>query len=229
MAENVVEDRKQDTSGATSGTEKWTEGGDSQAAPEPKTITLTEDELRSRIDQAVTRALKTRTANLEKALREKEAQLAEALKKLEEVDPTASSKLGARELELAETQASLRAVREQLEAVLGEIDGLVAAEMEALGEADRKLVETMFPADTPALLKLKILRTLRNAGKFGTHEEKSGESTFGKVGTPLRPGQQGGEAGKGSREFAKLLELGKRLAAKRQIEEGIIPEAWQGR
>ena len=86
------EDQPQASEEPKTAGENSTEGQAASEAEDQK-IVLTEKELRSRIDREVTKALKTRTANLQAELRRKQEELEELQRKLEESDLTTQAKL----------------------------------------------------------------------------------------------------------------------------------------
>lgn len=226
MADDL-EGRGQDQETVEPGTEERnSEAQETGQVQGEEVLTLTAKDLQKRIDRAVTKALKTRTANLQRELEEARAQLEEYRRKAEEEDLSVIAKLEVRERELNAAKEQVKKAQKSYEGLVAEIGALVDAELEVLSEEDRKVVEQAFPEDAPPLLKLKVIRALKNAGKLASATDKPKPEN---VGTRTRFAGGGGEAGATS-PMQKLMALGREIAKLGQgQEESYVPPAWEGR
>ena len=151
---NQGQPEAEEQAGIVAGTERGN-SGEAKKEEQERVVQLTEKKLQSLIDKEVTKALKTRTQNLQRELEEARAQAEEYRRKLEEEDLSTVAKLELREREAKELQAQLKVTKKQREALEAEITALVEAELESLSEEDRKVAEAAFPGDAPPLLKLR--------------------------------------------------------------------------
>lgn len=233
MAEEMVKAQAAEAAGGLPKTQET--GAQTQAEvaekPEERVITLTERELRSRLDREVQKALQTRTANLEKEKQELLAEIERLRKQLEETGLSVEEKVKLREKEVSELRSQAKSLRAAYESVMRELESLVEARVGALSEDDRMLVDAMFTEDMGPLAKLRILDALERAGKisFGGRKPERGVG----FGTVMRPsGAAGGEAQGGEKSrLQRLVELGRSFARGRghAQEEGYVPPEWQGR
>ena len=193
-------------------------------------LQLTRTELRSMLDREISKALRTRTTNLE---REK-AQLLEEIEQLRartnEAGLDVEGKLRAREKELQQITGELKNLRRAQDDLMREIADLVEAELESLTPEDRMLVDGMFSDDTMSpVVRLRILRALRNAGKLKDGRDEESQRTVrtvGNIGGPMRPTGAGEKpAPANDNVWRRLMETGKKLAQKR-TEPAYVPPQW---
>lgn len=214
--------------GAEPGEAGAVEATDERTAQETadEVVTLTKKELQSRIDREVQKALRTRTANLEKEKTALLEQLESLKRQLEEAGMTVEEKVKTREKELEQARNAVKAAEKQMQAMHKELEELVQAEIAVLSEEDKMLVDSILTDEMSPLMKLRIIRALRNTGKISAGP--SPERTVGNVGTVVRPATGvGGRAATPEGRLTRLVELGRQLSGRRKKEAGYVPPQWQ--
>jgi len=209
--------------GNQEGTPEGSEGGGDA------TITLTEKELRSQIDQAVTKALGTRDKklqDLQTQIQQKNTQIEELNRMKEEEGTDVEQRLQKREQELSQLKTAMQSEQTRAQELETRIQEIVDQELDALTTEDRRIVEAALPEDLPAVSKLQVLRGLKNAGRIG---QAHAPDRPGGIGRPTNIGRGGDGAGEGQPSAAdRDFEEGRRAAGQgSQEEEGYVPPGWR--
>lgn len=188
-------------------------------------VSLTPTELQSRIDREVTKALKTRTENLQREIAELKEALEKANREKAEVGLTEQEKLQALQKESEAARNTMKDVLREMKRLNEEIEALVTAEIESLCAEDRKIVEGIFPEDASPLVRLKVLRALKNGGKLSNAAKDQEAPAKGDVGSRKSVPNPAVDT-----EFQKGVQLGKELARSGKPKSGPwIPDAWKNR
>ncbi len=207
------------------GTQPRTGTEDQGTQEQADKVTLTTAELQSRIDREVTKALKTRTANLQNELAETKEALAKIQREMSEGKTGGDEKTETREREIDQAKVMVREAQKEVRRLMDEIEALVVDEVDALSAEDKKVVEAAFPEDASPLVRLKVIRALKNSGKLVNATTKVEEPQPGDVGSRKQTRNPPVDT-----DFQKGVALGKDLAKmtsqKREIP---VPDAWKGR
>lgn len=188
-------------------------------------LTLTVAELQSRIDREVTKALKTRTGNLQTELAETKEALAKLQREKTEGSLSDKDKVEAREREIEQAKVSVKEAQKEIKRLHDEIEALVADEVNALSADDKKLVEAAFPEDASPLVRLKVIRALKNSGKLVNASSKTEEPQPTDVGSRKVTRNPPVDT-----DFQKGVTMGKELAKfGAPKKEPTVPDAWKGR